>query len=63
MHLNMNIQPVNLPSSITIQLKDKIRARWMFAKEHLDLQFMIKQCSNWYSLNKTGLTQYLADSA
>ena len=51
--LHMNGTPENLPSSITIPLKDKIRARWMFAKEDLDLQFRIKQGCNWYSLNKT----------
>ena len=49
---HMNGQPVNLPSSVTIPLKDKIRARQMLAKEDLDIQFMIKQGSNWYSLNK-----------
>ena len=36
MHLHMNGQPVNLPSSITIPLKDKIRAWQVLAKEDLD---------------------------
>ena len=63
MHLHMNGQPVYLPSIITITLKDKIRARQMLFKEDLDLHFMIKQGSNWYSLNKTLQTQYLTDSA
>ena len=42
MYLHMNGKPVNLPSSITIPLKDKIGARQMLAKEDLDLQCMIK---------------------
>ena len=63
MHLHMNGQPVNLPSSVTMPLKDKIRARQMLAKKDLDLQFMIKQGPYWYSLNKTVQTQYLTDSA
>ena len=63
MNLHMSGQPVNLPSSVTVPLKDKIRTRWMLAKEDLDLQFMIKQGSNWYSLNKAVHTQYLTDSA
>ena len=48
MCLHMDGQPVNLPSSITLPLKDKIIAREMLAKKDLDLQFMIKQGSNWY---------------
>ena len=46
MCLHMNGQPANLPSNVTILLKDKVRARWMLAKEDLDLQFMIKLGSN-----------------
>ena len=63
MHLNMNGQPVNLPSSVTIPLKDKIRARQMLPKEDLELQFMIKQGPNWYNPNQTVQTQYFTDSA
>ena len=63
MCLHMNGQPVNLPSSVTIPLKDKIKARKMLAKEDLDLQFMIKQSSNWCGLNKTVQIQYLTNSA
>ena len=55
MCLHMNGQPVNLPSSVTIPLKDKIRTRQVLAKEDLDLQYMIKQGSYWYSLNKTSV--------
>ena len=62
MHLHMNGQPVNLPPSVTIPLKDKIRARWMLVEEDLELQFMTNQGSNWYNLNKTVQTQYLTDS-
>ena len=46
MHLCINGQPVNLPSSVNVPLKNKHLARWMFVKEDLDLQFMIKQGSN-----------------
>ena len=52
MCLHMNGQPVNLPSSITIPLKKKIRARQVLVKD---------QGSNWYSLSKTVQTQYLTD--
>ena len=50
--LHINGQMVNLPSSITIPLKDKIRAKKMLAKEDLDLQFMTKQGSDWCSITK-----------
>ena len=35
----------------------------MLVKEDLDLQFMIKQGSNLYNLNRTVQTQYFTDSA
>ena len=63
MCLHMNGQPVTLPATVTIPLKDKIRVHHMLAKEVIDLQFMIKQDSNWYSLNKSVQTQYLTDYA
>ena len=62
MHLHMNGQPLTLPTTVTIPLKDKIRAHHMLAKEDIDLQCMIKQGSYWYSLNKSSQTQYLTDS-
>ena len=58
MCLHMNGQPVTLPMTVTIPLKDKIRACHMLSKEDIDLQFLIKQSSNWYSLNKSVHTQY-----
>ena len=42
MHLHMNSQPVTLPTTVIIPLKDHIRAHHMLAKEDIDLQFMIK---------------------
>ena len=63
MCLHMNGQPVTLPTTVTIPLKDKIRPHCMLAKEDIDLQFMIKQGSSLYSLNKSVQTQYLTDSA
>ena len=53
MHLHMNGWPVTLPTTVTIPLKDKIRAHHILAKEATDLQFIIKQGSNWYSLTKS----------
>ena len=50
--LRMNATSVSLPTEIQIPLKDKLRVRRMLQKEDLDLQFMIKQGSNWYSLNR-----------
>ena len=55
--LYMNSQIVSLPTSVTIPLKDKIRARRMINKEDLDLQFMIKQGTNWYSLSKSSVIE------
>ena len=43
----------DLPLSVFVPLKDKIRACCMVAKNGLDLQFIIKQGTNWYSLTKT----------
>ena len=53
MRLHMNGHSVDLPLSVFVPLKDKIRAWHMVAKNGLDLQFMIKQGTNWYSLTKT----------
>ena len=50
--LRMNATSISLPTEIQIPLKDKLRVRRMLQKEDLDLQFMIKQGSNWYSLNR-----------
>ena len=52
-YLYMNSQYIQLPTSVTIPLSDKIRARRMFVKDDLDLQFMIKQGNNWYCLNNS----------
>jgi len=51
--LRMNSSYVTLPCDVQIPFKDKIKVRRMIAKEDLDIQFMILQGTNWYSLNKT----------
>ena len=53
MCLHMNGQPATLLTTVTIPFKDKIRACHLLAKEDIDLQFIIKQGSNWYSFNKS----------
>ena len=53
MSLHMNGHLVDLPLSVFVPLKNKIRACCMVAKNRLDLQSMIKQRTNWYSLTKT----------
>ena len=55
----MNSHLVDLPLSVFVHLKDKIRAHHMVAKNGLDLQFMIEQRANWYSLTKTAESKYL----
>ena len=55
----MNGHFVDLPLSVFVPLKDKIRACCMVVKNGLDLQFMIKQGTNWYSLIKTADSKYL----
>ena len=59
MRLHMNGHSVDLPLSVFVSLKDKIRAQHMVAKNRLDLQFMIKQGTNWYNLTKTAEPKYL----
>ena len=51
--LYLNSQLISLPPSVTLPLKDKIRARRMIQQGDLDLQFMIKQGTNWYSLHRS----------
>ena len=53
MRLHMKGHLVDLPLSVFVPLKDKIRACHMVAKNSLDLQFMIEQQTNWYSWPKT----------
>ena len=50
MKLFVNGAPVQLPLSLTVPLQDKIKTRRMMTKDELDLQFMIKQGTNWYNL-------------
>ena len=50
MKMYVNGTPINLPSSLTVPLRDKIKTRHMMTKDTLDLQFMIKQGTNWYNL-------------
>ena len=50
MKLYVNGIPVQLPLSLTVPLRDKIKTRRMMTKDKLDLQFMIKQGANWYNL-------------
>ena len=50
MKLFVNGVPIQLPLSLTVPLRDKIKTRRMMTKDELDLQFMIKQGANWYNL-------------
>ena len=50
MILIVNGVPVQLPLSLTVPLRDKIKTKCMMTKDELDLQFMIKQGANWYNL-------------
>ena len=50
MKLYVNGVPVQMPLSLTVPLRDKIKTRRMMTKDDLDLQFMIKQGANWYNL-------------
>ena len=59
MRLHMNGHLVDLPLSLFVPLKHRIRAGHMVAKDWLDLHFMIKQGTNWYSLSKTAESKYL----
>ena len=59
MRLHMNGHLVDLPLSVFVPLKDKIRACHMVTKNRLDLQFTIKQGTNWYGLTKTAESNYL----
>ena len=50
MKLYVNGNPIQLPLSLTMPLRDKIKTCRMMTKDELDLQFMIKQGANWYNL-------------
>ena len=52
MKLFVNGVPVQLPLSLTVPLRDKIKTHRMMTKDELDLQFMIKQGANWYNLTE-----------
>ena len=52
MKLFVNGNPVFLPTTLTIPMRDKIKTRRMMTKDDLDLQFMIKQGANWYNLTE-----------
>ena len=52
MKLYVNGIPIQLPLSLTMPLRDKIKTCRMMTKDELDLQFMIKQGANWYNLTE-----------
>ena len=52
MKMYVNGTPIHLPSSLTVPLRDKIKTRCMMTKDTLDIQFMIKQGTNWYNLTE-----------
>ena len=51
--LYMSNQSVQLPKSVTIPLKHKIKTRNLITGDDMDVQFMIKQGSTWYNLTNT----------
>ena len=48
--VTFNINKVNLPRSVTIELRDKFRIRCMMRKEPLLFQVMLKQGITWFTL-------------
>ena len=59
MKLYVNGVSVQMPLSLTVPLRDKIKTRRMMTKDDLDLQFMIKQGANWYNLTDKRTSQIL----
>ena len=51
--LYVSNQLVQLPKSVTIPLKHKIKIRSLIRGDDIDIQFMIKQGSTWYNLTNT----------
>ena len=51
--LYMSNQSVQLPKSVTIPLKHKIKTRNLITGDDMDVQFIIKQGSTWYNLTNT----------
>ena len=45
---------VQLPKSVTISLKHKIKTKSLIRGDDIDIQFMIKQGSTWYNLTNIG---------
>ena len=44
--------PIKLVKSVTVPLRHKIKNRWMMSF-HWDVQYIVKQGPNWYSLTRT----------
>ena len=51
--LYMSNQVIQLPKSVAIPMKHKIKTRRLMSGEGMDIQFMIKQGSTWYNLTNT----------
>ena len=50
MVLRLNGDRVDLPQTITVPFKHKIKTRHIWHNDTLDLQFMLKQGTQWHTL-------------
>ena len=48
--MNFNSNKINLPKSITIKFRDKLKIRHMMERELLLFHIMLRQDFNWFTL-------------
>jgi hypothetical protein len=47
-----NQSPIQIPSTISLSMFDKVSNRYIFNSEHLDLTIMVKQGNTWYNVEE-----------
>ena len=61
--MSLNRNEINLPSSVVIPLRDKIRARKLLRRQLLFFHVMLKQEKTWFTLEHHDRNPNIANSS
>ena len=58
----INVNPINLPTSVVIPLRDKFRTRKLLRRQPLFFHVMLKQGKTWYTVDHNNRNPSIANS-
>ena len=58
----INGNPINLPTSVVIPLRDKFRTRKLLRRQHLFFHVMLKQGKTWFTVGHNDRNPSIANS-